>query len=47
MAGKLPADAISKLLASGKLTIVDEDPLLRWSAEPVSEENLEKVSGEW
>jgi hypothetical protein len=33
MAGKLPADAISKLLASGKLTIVDEDPLLRWSAE--------------
>jgi hypothetical protein len=34
MAGNLPPDAISKLIASGRLTIVDEDPLLRWDAKP-------------
>jgi hypothetical protein len=29
-AGKLPADAISELVAGGVLTVVPEDPLLRW-----------------
>jgi len=33
-AGKLPSDAISKLVASGKLTAVQTDPLLSWSNLP-------------
>jgi hypothetical protein len=32
MAGKLPGDAIDKLVATGRLTIIDESPLLTWSA---------------
>lgn len=30
LTGHLPPDTISKLIASGKLTVVDEDPLLHW-----------------
>ena len=32
MARKLPGDAIDKLVATGRLTIIDESPLLTWSA---------------
>jgi hypothetical protein len=31
-AGKLPPDAISKLIANGKLHVVEEDPPLKWDA---------------
>jgi hypothetical protein len=37
IAGDLPPDAIGRLVASGRLTIVDEDPILRWSTEPGAE----------
>ncbi len=30
IAGRLPPDAIAQLVAGGKLTIVESDPLLRW-----------------